>query len=171
MERIFEWSERKRATNLRNHGIDFSGRRAGIRRPHLTFEDDRFRYDEQRFVTLGLFDGVPVSIAHTEKDYETRIILFRKATRRGAQIYFQVSKTDLKRLRSGEPGHPTREHPEANVNHIVNGIVRKGLEPQPGKAAFSIRVDQDVLEWFKSRGRGYQTRINSVLRAFRDASL
>ena len=57
------------------------------------------------------------------------------------------------------------------MNHIVNGIVRKGLKPQRGKAAICIRVDQDVLDWFKSRGRGYQTRINYVLRAFRDASL
>jgi uncharacterized protein (DUF4415 family) len=32
------------------------------------------------------------------------------------------------------------------------------------------RVDQDVIEWFKAQGPGYQTRINSVLRAFRDAS-
>jgi uncharacterized protein (DUF4415 family) len=39
------------------------------------------------------------------------------------------------------------------------------------KAAVSDRVDQDVLEWFKAQGDGDQTRINSVLRAFRDASV
>jgi len=39
------------------------------------------------------------------------------------------------------------------------------LEPQPKKAV-SIRLDEDVLEWFKRRGRGYQTRINAVLRAY-----
>jgi len=32
-------------------------------------------------------------------------------------------------------------------------------------------VDVDVLEWFKSRGNGYQTRINAVLRAFKEAAL
>jgi len=65
---------------------------------------------------------------------------------------------------------PTKEHPEADVKHIVRGIVRKGLKPLPSKALLSLRVDQDVLEWFKSQGSGYQTRINAVLRAFRDAS-
>ena len=55
----------------------------------FTFEDDRFRYGEQRFVTLGLLEGVPVSIAHTENDHEIRIISFRKATRHEAHIYFQ----------------------------------------------------------------------------------
>jgi uncharacterized protein (DUF4415 family) len=35
----------------------------------------------------------------------------------------------------------------------------------------SLRIDVDVLEWFKSRGNGYQTRINAVLRAFKEAAL
>ena len=54
----------------------------------FTFEDDRFSYGEQRFVTLGLLAGVPVSLVHTESEYEIRVISFRKATRREAQIYF-----------------------------------------------------------------------------------
>ena len=65
----------------------------------------------------------------------------------------------------------TADHPEANVAHIVNGIVRRGLKPLPTKAGISLRMDADVLEWFKAQGPGYQTRINAVLRAFRDASL
>ena len=63
-----------------------------------------------------------------------------------------------------------REHPEADVRHIVRGIVRRGLEPVPAKASISLRVDQEVLDWFKAQGPGYQTRMNAVLRAFRDAS-
>jgi uncharacterized protein (DUF4415 family) len=34
------------------------------------------------------------------------------------------------------------------------------------KSSISLRVDSDVLEWFKSQGRGYQTRINAVLKAY-----
>jgi len=64
-----------------------------------------------------------------------------------------------------------RAHPEAAVKHVVRGIVRRGLEPLPPKAAISLRVDADVLEWFKAQGPGYQTRINLVLRAYRDASV
>jgi len=63
------------------------------------------------------------------------------------------------------------EHPEAEVRHIVRGIVRQGLKPVSSKTSISLRVDADVLEWFKAQGRGYQTRINAVLRAFKDASL
>jgi uncharacterized protein (DUF4415 family) len=81
------------------------------------------------------------------------------------------SKTDWARLKSENTARPSKGHPEADVRHIVRGMVRRGLQPAPSKAAVSLRVDQDVLEWFKAQGPGYQTRINTVLRAFRDASV
>ncbi|HLF12652.1 MAG TPA: BrnA antitoxin family protein [Gammaproteobacteria bacterium] len=64
----------------------------------------------------------------------------------------------------------TPEHPEANVKHIVRGIVRNGLKAVPRKASISLRIDADVLDWFKAQGVGYQTRINAVLRAYREAA-
>ncbi len=39
----------------------------------------------------------------------------------------------------------------------------------PGKEVVTLRLDQDVLAWFRQDGRGYQTRINAVLRAFVEA--
>jgi len=63
------------------------------------------------------------------------------------------------------------EHPEANVKHIVRGIACQGLKPLSGKTSISLRVDAEVLEWFKAQGPGYQTRINAVLKAFKDASV
>lgn len=78
---------------------------------------------------------------------------------------------ELPELNEGGAAIPTDEHPEADVRHIVRGMVRRGLKPLPPKASISLRVDQDVLEWFKAQGPGYQTRINTVLRAFRDASV
>lgn len=62
------------------------------------------------------------------------------------------------------------DHPEVAVKHIVRGIIRQGLKPVGPKASISLRVDADVLEWLKSQGPGYQTRINAILRAFKEAS-
>jgi uncharacterized protein (DUF4415 family) len=42
-----------------------------------------------------------------------------------------------------------------------------GLPPR--KEAVSVRLDTDVLAWFRAQGPGYQTRINAVLRGFVDA--
>ena len=64
----------------------------------------------------------------------------------------------------------SRGHPKASMRHIVRGIVRRGLAPVPPKTAISLRLDADVLAWLKAEGPGYQTRINAILRAYKDAS-
>jgi hypothetical protein len=88
----FTWSEAKRVANLKAHGLDFVDAPRVFEGATYTFEDDRFSYSEQRFVTLGLLAGIPVSIVHTETADEIRIISFRKATKREAQIYFRAVK-------------------------------------------------------------------------------
>ena len=47
-----------------------------------------FSYGEQRFVTLGMLAGIPVSVVYTENEHEIRIISFRKTTKRESQIDF-----------------------------------------------------------------------------------
>jgi uncharacterized protein (DUF4415 family) len=82
------------------------------------------------------------------------------------------SRTNFRRLRSmrDEDILLTPEHPEADVKHIMRGVVRSGLKVIPPKRSVSLRIDAEVLEWFKAQGAGYQTRINAVLRAYRDAA-
>ena len=84
----FTWSERKRSINLKQHLLDFVDAPSVFAGLTFTFEDDRFSYQEQRFVTLGLLAGIPVSVVHTETAHEIRIISFRKATHREVLIYF-----------------------------------------------------------------------------------
>ena len=85
----------------------------------------------------------------------------------------KTSETDLVRVRGTKDKNIrlSAEHPEADVRHIVRGIVRRGLKPVSGKASISLRVDADVLDWFRAQGPGYQTKMNAVLRAFKNASV
>jgi len=57
--------------------------------PTVTYEDDRFSYGEQRFVTLGLLGGVAVSIVHTESEDRIHVISFRRATRNEEAFLFK----------------------------------------------------------------------------------
>jgi len=57
------------------------------------------------------------------------------------------------------------------MRYVASVVVRRGLVPPTPKTSIALRVDTDVLEWFKSKGPGYQTRMNAVLRAFRDEEL
>ena len=86
----FTWSETKRATNIKAHGLDFLDAQIVFGGMTYTFEDDRFSYGEQRFATLGMLAGITVSVVHTENEHEIRIISFQTATRRESQIYFDA---------------------------------------------------------------------------------
>jgi len=85
----------------------------------------------------------------------------------------RASKTDWKGLRAMKDHQIklSKEHPELALKHVARAIVRKGLQPVPPKTSIALRVDADVVDWFKSQGPGYQTRMNAVLRAFKDASI
>jgi uncharacterized protein (DUF4415 family) len=82
------------------------------------------------------------------------------------------SKTNFRRLHSMTDSDVRifAEHPEIDLKHVARGIVRRGLKVVPRKASVSLRIDVDVLDWFKSSGAGYQTRMNAVLRAYKEAA-
>jgi len=84
----------------------------------------------------------------------------------------KASRTDWQRVGAQQDREikTGRAHPEADPAHIVRGIVRKGLKPQPVKKAISLRVDPEVLAWFRAQGSGWQTRMNAVLRAYKEAA-
>ena len=88
MDGKFTWSEAKREANRTKHRLDFADAVCVFTGLTWTVEDTRYCYAERRFVTLGLFQAIPVCIIHTYHAHEIRVISFRKATRREAEIYF-----------------------------------------------------------------------------------
>jgi uncharacterized protein (DUF4415 family) len=38
-----------------------------------------------------------------------------------------------------------------------------------GKTSVHLRIDSDIVEWFKARGKGHLTHMNAVLRSYVDA--
>lgn len=59
--------------------------------------------------------------------------------------------------------------PEVTPEQFAKAVVRRGLPSAKNKKQVTLRIDSDVLEWFKSRGQGYQTQINTLLRAYMEA--
>jgi len=59
--------------------------------------------------------------------------------------------------------------PRLTPEMFANAIVRKGLQPIPRKQQLTLRIDQDVIDFFKKQGQGYQTKINQLLRAYMEA--
>ena len=91
---------------------------------------------------------------------------------KGKPPYFS---TDFAKL-DATPGVPDEKSPEltqedmdrAVLYHgdkVIRGPKRPGRPKGSSKAIISVRVDQDVLAYYKSTGRGWQTRLNAALRA------
>lgn len=59
----------------------------------------------------------------------------------------------------------TSDIPEQGKAFFKRAVLRL---PEP-KTAVTIRLDQQVLKWFKAKGPGYQTRINALLGAYIEA--
>jgi uncharacterized DUF497 family protein len=85
----FEWDEAKRLANLHKHGIDFADVPKIFERDTVTVIDDRFEYDETRYLTLGLLKSRVILVVHTESEDAIRIISARKATRYEETTYFE----------------------------------------------------------------------------------
>ena len=76
------------------------------------------------------------------------------------------SRTDWDRLETmSDADIDFSDIPELDADFFRNAKVRM---PR-AKKAVSIRLDQDVLAWFRKQGRGYQTRMNAVLRTYMQA--
>ena len=56
--------------------------------------------------------------------------------------------------------------PEITSEMFARAVRRRGLKPVPRKEQLTLRIDSDVVKWYRRQGPGYQTRINSLLRAY-----
>jgi uncharacterized protein (DUF4415 family) len=76
------------------------------------------------------------------------------------------SQTDFARLdKMKDEDIDFSDAPEITPEMFAKAIVRRGLKPRT-KTQVTLRVDTDVLDWYKKQGRGYQTKINLLLRAY-----
>jgi uncharacterized protein len=90
---VITWDEAKRRLNLKKHGIDFRDADEIFDGPTVTAEDDRSAYGEQRLVSLGVLNGVVVSMTYTERNGDMRIISIRKALKHETRTYLsKISK-------------------------------------------------------------------------------
>ena len=79
----------------------------------------------------------------------------------------KVLKTDWDKLSSmNDSDIDTSEIPELSDEFFQKAELRI-----PVKKTVTIRLDSDVLEWYKSQGKGYQTRINKLLRSYMEAQV
>jgi uncharacterized protein (DUF4415 family) len=90
----------------------------------------------------------------------------RTTTRSTASERPVRGRADLARLRNASDDEISRTSP-AELKDIPASFWDAASVVQPVcKQAISLRLDRDVLAWFKGQGPRYQSRINAVLRSY-----
>ncbi|QQR81454.1 MAG: BrnA antitoxin family protein [Deltaproteobacteria bacterium] len=75
----------------------------------------------------------------------------------------KLSRTNWTKLKSMKD----REINDSDIPKLNKNFFKKAQIKLPeSKALVTIRLDPDIIQWFKKQGRGYQTRINAVLRLY-----
>jgi len=82
------------------------------------------------------------------------------------KLISKKSGTDFKRLDAMTDANiDLSDIPEVTPEMFAKGVVRRGLKPIT-KQQLTLRLDSDVIEWFRGQGGGYQTKMNALLRAY-----
>ena len=80
-----EWDSNKRESNISKHGFDFLDASMVLNEPHLL---KRLPYaDEPRWMAVGIWQGVEVTIIYTKREEKIRIISMRRARHEERRAY------------------------------------------------------------------------------------
>ena len=82
------WDEKKRQSNIEKYGVDFADATDFDWDTALMTEDERFSYDEQRFIAIGWMNRKLHTMAFAMVDEESiRIVTLRRSTKQEKRLY------------------------------------------------------------------------------------
>jgi uncharacterized protein (DUF4415 family) len=81
-------------------------------------------------------------------------------------VRYSLSEVEALRKRGEDPTRLSAPEAEALPDEFW-ASARVVLPP--GKTSVHLRLDSDIVEWFRARGKGHLTRMNAVLRAYMDS--
>ena len=170
MELAFEWDDEKARSNLAKHRVSFLTAAAIFANEILERIDDREDYGEIRL--LHSAESTPRSTASSTPG-ATKPSSASSAPRKRAEMKLKstivrhsLSQIQTMRERGEDPTSPSA--PEAESLGADFWSTARVVMPT-GKTSVHLRLDSDIVDWFKADGKGHLTRMNAVLRAYVEA--
>lgn len=81
-DKNFEWDDAKAAENEAKHDVSFEAAKLVFKDPFaVELLDDRRDYGEDRFILIGMAQGVVLTVVYSQREERTRLISARRATR------------------------------------------------------------------------------------------
>lgn len=87
----FEWDEEKNKKNIAKHGLNFqTAKYVFDDKNRIEFYDDNHSSYEDRYITIGLINKVPVvvTVVYTERHEKIRLISAREASKTERRMYY-----------------------------------------------------------------------------------
>ncbi|MGH9581846.1 MAG: BrnA antitoxin family protein [Bryobacteraceae bacterium] len=172
----YSWDRKKNRRNLSLHGVAFEDAKRIFEGPRVERIDDRFDYGETRIYAIGLVNGFEITVIRKlamSKDASSR--------RGGRNRTKGAASGKASQAQTGSGSDWNR------IRRMGDAEIREGIDADPDahptdeefwkyaeviwparKQIVTMRLDTDLLEWFRQQ-RGYQTRINAILRAYMNA--
>lgn len=171
-----ERDDAQRCLTIRKHGVNFEDANM-IFDGRLVLHAYSNQKGEERWIAVGNLEGLIISVIYTYRSKKSDSSLSVRPTIGNGSITMKnlvgattrpkcEGKTNRERLRREEAAglEPVCDDDEGEFDWSRAQVTM----PRP-KQAVSLRLDADVLEFFKASGKGYQTRINMVLRSYMKA--
>ena len=133
----------------------------------LTGVDNRRDYGETRYTSIGAIEKlIVIVVVHTSRGDVTRSSQHVSRTAEKGRSIMTISAARLKELQSrSDENIDYSDIPEFDDTFFETAA----LVTPAAKTQITVRLDRDVLEWFRGQGKGYQTRMNAVLKAYMDS--
>jgi len=177
MQIEIEFDLQKANNNYQKHQVRFEYAVHVLADPKCIIQEDiRHAYGEIRYVALGKAVEDILVMVYTHRQDRIRIISARKANEKERKTTMRIT-LDLnnpKRMPSAErqafDAINEKDIDYSDIPELSEDWLR-AVNPLslPIKKQISLRLDTDIIEWFKSQGSRYQTRINQVLRSYKEA--
>ena len=189
----FEGDPAKARANNRKHGVSFDIARYVFDDRDALMDHDRIEGGERRWQTIGMVGdvlllGSPTPFVLKKKDLRTTSLTPKKlksfvSSRPAARTARRdsVMKKSAKRVATGRPlsAKPLKDIAAiaamkgedidySEIPRLPEGFWKNAVRNpfyRPVKQQVTLRLDADVIAWLRMQGKGYQTRLNNLLRA------
>uniref|UniRef100_A0AAR5NZ67 BrnA antitoxin of type II toxin-antitoxin system n=3 Tax=cellular organisms TaxID=131567 RepID=A0AAR5NZ67_DENPD len=158
MEIEFSWDEHKADTNLKKHGVAFEDATLVFYDAHAVFKQDRFENGEYRWQAIGMHDRQRKKRGNSMNKTVTYKVDLNKPP-----VLSEEQKARLEALAK----RPDSEIDFSDIPELDKSFWKNAVQNpfyKPTKQVTTVRIDADVMQWLKAQGKGYQTRMNKILR-------
>lgn len=180
----FEWDPAKARSNERKHGVSFEIALHVFEDPNALVEQDRIEAVNKDGKPLGLWEECWCCWWHTRCGSKMR----RESTKSSASSLpggriarrNNAMRKKVKRVAAGNPltprqrrdiaaiaGKPDSEIDYSDIPRLPESFWKAAVRNpfyRPVKRQVTIRLDADVIAWLRTQGKGYQSRLNRLLR-------